>query len=476
MRDAGKLRHVTFVALTDCTFNLEWLGYTFANCGFVAQRNIQGKWRKTYYPLALRCCPRERKARYREQSRFLRRELEAHKLPGIGQLGCDYFGGIPDSFSKDHKGIHIASSIWHLDKNLKKNQRKRGGVKIKGKRGIGPVRQYVKASAVLPKKLMFSVWWKVTLSSISHRWGEQDWADYFRRTYLRPEASSVRDETELLLSNWYYGSQSSLGKGYGPWQLPLEQNNGRLKSAIRGVEGEDMCGVVRKIREVAAAWSAPPEDRERSFSRLASPDRISFGRPTRPDAWMELTGMSVKAALHFPKVSKRYPSIASIVTAWGITQDSAAPTMRKLPGKRKNGAAMCWWFMRIGVPGPVPQEVATRMEEQMKSKTEAQLVRMWLECGILSHNTARRSAEACPHKQEFQALKQLWGQYCIAAVDMVTKRAFCTCPLACDRGHCPHEFGAVQCAGLCVYVGERMPPAKEAAEAESDSDGGSSAQ
>ena len=62
LKDVGALRAEP-VLLTDCTFNLEWMGYTFANCGYVAKRCIQGKWRTSYIPILLRCCPRERKAR-----------------------------------------------------------------------------------------------------------------------------------------------------------------------------------------------------------------------------------------------------------------------------------------------------------------------------------------------------------------------------------------------------------------------------
>ena len=88
------------------------------------------------------------------------------------------------------------------------------------------MRQYTKAVAVLPRKVMFSLWMKVTLLSIEHRWGDAEWVKYFKATYLRTEPGRAGEE--FLMGNWYYGVNSDLKKGYGPWQLPLEQNNGRL--------------------------------------------------------------------------------------------------------------------------------------------------------------------------------------------------------------------------------------------------------
>eukprot|EP00969_Alexandrium_andersonii_P223690 9879830-Alexandrium_andersonii.AAC.1 len=46
-----------------------------------------------------------------------------------------------------------------------------------------------------------------------------------------------------------------------------------------------MQDVVAALREAAAAWAGPPEDRAKSYSLTATRDRCGC-RPTSPDAWM----------------------------------------------------------------------------------------------------------------------------------------------------------------------------------------------
>ena len=103
-----------YVALTDHTFKLEWMGCAWGMTGIVFFRAFGGRWRKTFLPLLLHCSPREDKPSYAQQSSALRTELLKRKLPPLVQVGCDWFPGTPAAFKTEFPNCRIAGSLWHL--------------------------------------------------------------------------------------------------------------------------------------------------------------------------------------------------------------------------------------------------------------------------------------------------------------------------------------------------------------------------
>ena len=315
---------------------------------------------------------------------------------------------------------------------------------------------YVRSSAALPTRWMFNAFWSVTLCRIRHVWEDANWAEYFQAQYLK---GGVAGEEPLIRASWFYGLASTLLRGYGPWQLPLEQCNAFLKNGIAKYrDGQDLVAVVRELRKVAAMMAGLPEDRERSYSRLATPDRISFRQPTGPDAWAlaDGGGKVVRSALFFPRSSLRIPTIRSIVQAFHRSKKSQQPTMRHLLVAQRS-----FWAMRIGRPGEVPQDMAESLVSQLRARASQRLQEAWERAGILVRAPAT-FADIAPWKVDFEHLRRHWGQFCVV-IDRGEGPFACTCPVHCEEGHCTHAYACEDIAGRRSWVGRPLPTASAGA-------------
>jgi hypothetical protein len=82
------------VGFADTTFNCEWNGYVFAAIGVTMWRMILGRWRRTPWPLAYVCSPREDRPTYKGGFEEVQAELGRRRLPRILQMHLDYFAGV----------------------------------------------------------------------------------------------------------------------------------------------------------------------------------------------------------------------------------------------------------------------------------------------------------------------------------------------------------------------------------------------
>eukprot|EP00927_Polykrikos_kofoidii_P034677 TRINITY_DN29371_c0_g1_i1.p1 TRINITY_DN29371_c0_g1~~TRINITY_DN29371_c0_g1_i1.p1 ORF type:complete len:741 (-),score=67.32 TRINITY_DN29371_c0_g1_i1:305-2431(-) len=455
----------TLVVLCDCTFNIEWKSYVWGCVGAVIYRNIRGRWRKTFLVLLLHCRPREDKANYSRLAARLRDELQAWGLPKCVQVGGDHFSGNVEQFEAVFPGIRKSRSLWHLLKNVKRNQRTRGAPKVKG-RPLHVVLTYIKGSCVLPSLAMFSLVWEVWLARISHVWKDQGWASYFQRHYLTSYPfEGPENSEEGIGAQWYYGLLSGLVRGQGPWQLPLEQANGHLKEAIARMPATaSMVDIVREIRKVSAAWGKEPEDKERAFSRRVDPSRCSTKCPTTPSKWMlGVEGRVVASAIFHGRVKSRVFGMEAILQAYYSSRDTETPTVQKqVLKRRRDGGAITIYCMRIHRPGAVSKQVADELLAQVQIKKPSVLKTRWLECGILS-KAAPEHEQVAPFKLNWKVLKQHWGQYCL--ISHSGQVVECTCPVSADTGHWPHRHAVEEITGIAQYRGRMQPTAAEGARA-----------
>ena len=142
-----------------------------------------------------------------------------------------------------------------------------------------------------------------------------------------------------------------------------------------------MVSVVKEIRKVAAMFAGPPEDRERSFSRRASPERASGSSPTNPSKWMLGDGKVMTSAMFFPSRTLRIPSIEAILHAFEKSKDGPSPTIQT--SRRADRSFFC---MRIGRPGAVPLGMLDSLflQARCRSVQPEGLLRLWRERGIVS--------------------------------------------------------------------------------------------
>jgi hypothetical protein len=227
------------VANADATFGLEWNKYVFTILYFVFYRKIEGRWRKSAWPVCIAAHPREDKSIYHVIFRAVSDELRRRNLPAMEQMGLDHFPGLEEVFLKTSPGKKASHGIGHLLKNLRKNQgsKKRKGTPGLRHRSINTVCYYVHLSSTLPTRAMFHVFWEKQLQRIEHVWLDRRWARYFRRQYLRSAAvnEAAFGATNLTHASWHFGCGGTHRRGHGPSQQPPEAGHAELKRGIGSV-------------------------------------------------------------------------------------------------------------------------------------------------------------------------------------------------------------------------------------------------
>jgi hypothetical protein len=119
---AGAFSWPCIVANADCTFRIQWLGYVFGIIYVVVHRLIQGRWRKTPWPLAIAVHPREDAYIYRRVFHAVQAEMRRRELPAIRQMGLDHFPGLQEEFLQSNPAGRVSHGLGHMLKNLRHNQ------------------------------------------------------------------------------------------------------------------------------------------------------------------------------------------------------------------------------------------------------------------------------------------------------------------------------------------------------------------
>ena len=213
MRAAGVLKG-DLPCSADTTRGYTWNGYTmtpFAGCYYrFLGDDLTGSWRKVSLHITHQTHPREDDLAYEDGAQACSVELR-HLGIRMKQVGVDHFGRIEAAVQKSEPRCRGVTSLWHLVKNIRRNQRKRGAPKIL-LRPLGVVLAYIYTAAALPGKLLFHLDMLSTLDRI-RGWGDAVWADYFENTYCY--WADYYGE-RILMAKWHCGLGSGVLKGHGP--------------------------------------------------------------------------------------------------------------------------------------------------------------------------------------------------------------------------------------------------------------------
>ena len=90
----------------------------------VYYRFLVGRWRKIGLPLVCNVHPREDKQSCSTSAQVVHEECVRRSLPVL-QLGSDHFVGIHDAVRPALRGARSVTSLWHMMRNIQKNQRTR---------------------------------------------------------------------------------------------------------------------------------------------------------------------------------------------------------------------------------------------------------------------------------------------------------------------------------------------------------------
>ena len=439
------------------TFRVEVLGYTWGAVGIALHRCLGGRWRKTFIPLVYVCFPAEKKRGYSLAFRALKHELLHWGLPMMGQLCCDHFGGIPRQFRKHFQG-NICTSLWHLKKNLRRNQgvqQKRRRPRLSSADMFGKAVTYVCFTAILPTPLMFGLFWSATMKVIRDVWQQPDWARYFQKEYLRSRLLGGRI---LLYARWHYGAAASSYHGHGPSQQPVEQSHANFKRSLGPTRQHlSLESVLSKLRNATAAWMGPPEDRDRSFSLTASRDRCG-NRPSGPDAWM----MKQQSHILYVAAMRKFVRVSPIVAFYRSARSQPSTCRRK-----GLAPARCFYAMGLLQPTDIPPNWLDDAVAQTQARTCDRLEAVWERLGI---RVQEEIGDDLQWKVQFSGLRKFWSTAALVVVGALSQpdaepTVRCTCPLSCSYGHCVHEYAVMEMHGIRTSWGSQLPRAEEGAAA-----------
>ena len=270
------------VCVSDFTFGIEWMKYCWGMICCQFHRKLGGRWRRSVFPLAYLCHPREDKTIYKNAFRGLSNELRTRNLPGITRLHSDWKPEIPSAFAEGAPRGYLVQGMEHMVRNLRK---RKNANKLEGKRDIGYIISLLYVLSYLPFHMMLDLALSTFLDRCRFVYNVGAWVDYFEEQYV-----AVKDG--VYHANWHVGAfRRNFARGHPASQQSIEAMNRKWKDDVLGANtarDETMLSVCMKLEQCTRQWcSSSPVDEEKPYGLLTtSADNRSFSGPTSPCEWM----------------------------------------------------------------------------------------------------------------------------------------------------------------------------------------------
>ena len=292
------------------------------------RRKLAGTWRSTPWPLAAVLSATETGGGYLNAFRALAEALKRHGLPEPAQVSSDYFPGIKNAAAEVWPSAKLIHDIWHMRRNLLKNQRQATSKKRLRAEGLErcvqkkqkkqksskkplpklpphlkhrPIWAFIRLldyMAWLPTKAMFHIVAATVFARVRHVWGDGDFIDYFCDQYMvqikEPEGSPSRCEW-VWSARWWAGISSRAAMGQPPTQQPAESMNSKLKRDLRSLKpATTHSGIIENFARCVSQWSSPrTSDRSKKPMSLLGRECCS-GVARNPSNWMLYQGKTVR--------------------------------------------------------------------------------------------------------------------------------------------------------------------------------------
>ena len=347
----------------------------------------------------------------------------------------------------------ICTSLWHLKRNLRRNQgtgrSAKGKPKLK-RHGAGLVLRLVSFTAALPSRAMFAVAWDLVLRRARTAWQSRAWASYFAKTYLRrADLATERAWT----ADWYYGTGAMLPTGALPSQQPVEQSHSAAKRALRHLPPTArLTDLLDAWRAAFASWCAPPDDDDRYPGTLKA-NRENFAlAPTAPDDWMLAAGAPLYLAPY--QASLRVAPIPAFLRA--IHEDPSHWCTETLHGTTYH----CLGLFRPDRVDPGWLRDALR---QLLHRRPSRVLAVWEDLGFAVPRAPDAAPNEPPLKLSHTALRTFWttAALLIEKTDVIV----CTCMMASAKSHCEHKYVLEELLGRKRRFGHVWPRAASGAAA-----------
>ena len=319
------------------TLFVAWLCEPIQGLGLVSaviRRKLRGTWTVTPWPLAAVLSPSEDTSHYLSAFQALAGALKLHKLPQPRQVNTDFFSGSGTAAAQTFKGIVLVHDMWHMRRNLMKNDKaakskmrlrsegfpevsrgsgRRGAGKGRGRGRAGggkrklpphlstrPIHAFLLLLNYLcfaPTRAYFHVLTEVVLNRVQWVWQQTDFVRYVMEQYLIRVKGREHEGVEWLWSaRWWSGVSSRCAAGQPPSQQPSENLNAIVKNCFRAqppasTHSEVMENFARSISALAAPL--PAGSSERKPGTLMGRE-VRSGAADGPSDWMKYKGKTVR--------------------------------------------------------------------------------------------------------------------------------------------------------------------------------------
>ena len=317
-------------------------------------RKLKQRWRRSTWPLALICGPREKGDLYQRGFETLRDALVRKNIVAPEQVNLDWFSGSRSAAERawGHR-VNFKRGNEHLRRNLKTNQsaatkttKRKAKAKAKGKARprrrqsmpkqdedkrpphmeSGKLWAFLGLQSRLifaPSESFFHVCMEAVLNRARIQWNEASWCSYFEKWYMSNKTvdEKVLAEGQILTAHWWSGAGSS--HQYQPLpppsQQPAEQMNAKFKRDIRRLGPlRTHQDVVDMLVQCLKMWTAPlsPSDAQTdcplTLMGAGGDDGLRFAYPLSPDGWMQ-TAEGCVMRPPFTEKTVKFPGIATVL-------------------------------------------------------------------------------------------------------------------------------------------------------------------
>lgn len=356
------------------------------------------------------------------------------------EVGIDCFDEVPDEFTAAVKEGHLMSTF----RGMVRTSRALAAVtRCKRKNAA----RYMYISSLLPNKWMFHLFWQVALAKVESS-GKEDakaWVANFKTRHLKID-------NNVIMAQWFSGVDAKVVKGYGPWSLsPNSRAKSRLKCLMTDLPRNstllNLCDCIASFGKGCPELQGAPEGSPAAATGSCTTPRV-------PDGWMNNFSKRCKHPDATSRKCKTLAGIYHIVAHHKASNGSMEPTIRleRRDSQHQDGSpsqvrsrSLRFYVMKIFLPGPVHAALAKSMVDQLRSQSEEDIKRCWVERQVLPNDTCGINALT----RMYTRLSEMWLDHCVVSV-IPSKDCLgyepvqCSCFFARSRGHCPHEYAVQQ--------------------------------
>lgn len=354
----------------NCDFSFRWclMGFCYGVSLAVLWRSLKGRYRKTPWPLAISCWPKESNCSFRNVLQYLADKLIELGISNKVQITTDWTPSARHGVLTAFPGCVRAQDFLHLRRAHRRNQisGKRGGThpaaaKAQPKaspRGQAIAEAAARSRARPPPHLQhrsIEVWLALCAKLM---WDDGRFAACFQQQYLyhASEPAALYGDGNMLRATWWSGTASALTPGHASSSQPQESFHAKMKRDLKSLEPlQDHMALVTMLERCVNLWSEPLQhNTNRPMSLMPVTGEGCVMTPSLPDDWMRL------------------PEAKPLRKPWGTIEQCASVPLwlkcirRGMHHETHEIGEYEWYVMAVAKPKPIPKGLAPQMTNMVR--------------------------------------------------------------------------------------------------------------